>query len=174
MSNKPICTDTVDELNERISSRNLAYGNSDVLLPARPQQTKYVLPFQNTEPPCRSRTLYYNDPNAFNPGDKKGSWSGFVSNVNNESVLRNQVHALQKFPQRDFVPNSDSDLYNSTIPKGDNNTAEVMYPNLFSANVVKPKDTENLGTSNKSEPSYLQNLGINLFNNDTRQQLKDS
>ena len=109
--------------------------------------------------------------NVFNPGNRKGTWSGFVSNVNTESILKNQIYAIQKFPQAEFAPNSDSDLYNSTIPVTGVGTAEVLYPNLFNTNEIK-QDPEYLGNLTKLQ--NLQNLGNNVFNNHTRQQLKDN
>ena len=38
-------------------------------------------------------------------------FSGFVENVDVESVLRNQIFALQKNDQAVYVPSSKSDLY---------------------------------------------------------------
>jgi hypothetical protein len=166
-----MCNDLTDELNGRILARNTAHGNLDVLLDFRPQPTKYVLPNNIPIPECRSNILHYKTTKTFNPGDKKGSWSGYVSNINEESILRNQIHALQKFPQADFVPNSTSDLYNTTIPKATDNTAELKFPSLFNANIINTS-SENLGS--KSSIPHLSNLENNLFNNDTRQQLKDS
>ena len=152
------------EINERILARNLAYGNLDVLLSDRPTPTKYVLPYTVVDPPCHRKILHYNLP-TFNPGNRKGTWSGYVTNINDESILKNQLYALQKFPQAEFVPNSNSDLYNSSIPTSNKNV-ELLFPNLFNSNIV---NSNNLGT-----PVNLQNSGNYLFNNDTRQQLKDS
>ena len=53
----------------------------------------------------------YNVSQTFNPGTRQAPWSGFVSNINTESILRNQVYALQKCSQASFVPDSSSDLY---------------------------------------------------------------
>ena len=169
----PNCTDVVDEINEKMFARNIASGNLDTLLDPRPRPTKYVVPFQNINPPCRNQIIYYKDSTAFNPGTRLGAWSGFASNINQESVLRNQILAYQKNPQADYVPNSTSDLYNSTVPNN-NGSAESPFPNLFNSNIIPQKNSDNLGNSNKPNPSYLQNLGNNLFNNATRQQLKDS
>ena len=171
MTNAPCCDDLVNEINQRMLTRNVAYGNLDILLDPRPQQTKYVLPFENTYPPCRNKLVHYNTTQTFNPGNRVGAWSGFSTNINNESILRNQVHALQKYAQAIYVPNSDSDLYNCNVPLSDDNTVETKFPHLFNNNIVNSK-RENLGNLNKL--AYLQNLGKKLFNNDTRQQLKDS
>jgi hypothetical protein len=165
----------LDEINSRILARTLASGNIDVLIEPRPTPTKYTRPLQNSipAPSCNSRVLQYNTntANTFNPGDRKGAWSGFTANVNTESVLRNQVYALQKFPQSEYAPNSTSDLYNSTIPTTNASTAQGLFPNLFDANQVKNQET--LPLDAQFEPNPI-NLGNKLFNNHTRQQLKDN
>jgi hypothetical protein len=177
MTERPNCNNTVDIINQKIFTRNIASGNLDVLLSPRPNPTKYVSPFPNTYPPCRKHILHYTTTQTFNPGSGLGAWSGFATNINDESILRNQIHAIQKYPQAPYVPNSDSDLYNSTIPLSVNhNTVELKYPHLFNSHLIEPKNltnSENLGNSNK-QVGNLQNLGNSLFNNDTRQQLKDS
>jgi hypothetical protein len=174
MTDKPYCSDVVDEINQKMFARNIASGNLDTLLDQRPQPTKYVMPFQNIYPPCRSQTVYYKGSNDFNPGNKLGAWSGFATNINHESILRNQIYANQKFPQASYAPNSTSELYNSTMPKLLDNDVETQFPALFNGNIVKEDNHNNLANPNKPIPSYLKNLGNNLFNNDTRQQLKDS
>jgi len=151
---------TVDEINGRLLARNLATGNVDVLIDSRPTPTKYTRPLQNIIPtgPCNSRIMQYNTntANTFNPGDRKGGWSGFTANVNNESILRNQIYALQKFPQAQYAPNSTSDLYNSTIPANNTSTAQGLFPNLFNANLVPPKSNPN---QNKSDASQEDKIG---------------
>ena len=174
MTNKPYCNDVVEEINKRMFSRNIASGNLDTLLDPRPQPTKYVLSSVNNHPVCRSQKFYHKNPKDFNPGTRLGAWSKFASNINDESILRNQVTANQKYPQGTFVPNSTSDLYNSTMPRNSNGIVEAAFPNLLNGDIVPQKNQGNLGASNKTNLSHLQNLGKNLFNNATRQQLKDS
>jgi len=178
-------TSPLDEINSRLLARTLATGNIDVLIGPRPTPTKYTRPLQNSipAPPCNSRVMQYNTntANTFNPGDRKGAWSGFTANVNTESVLRNQIHALQKSPQSEYAPNSTSDLYNSTIPTINTSTAQGLFPNLFDANLVPNlRNVNETSGSQESgpidapfEPPAI-NLGNKLFNNHTRQQLKDN
>ena len=182
-------TGTVDVINNRILARTLATGNIDVLIEPRPTPTKYTRPLQNSipAPPCNSRVLQYNTntANTFNPGDRKGAWSGFTANVNTESILRNQVYALQKAPQAQYAPNSTSDLYNSTVPVTHTSSAQGLFPNLFDAHLVPNKSQNARNTTNSEnvkevapdqapfEPISI-NLGNKLFNNHTRQQLKDN
>ena len=183
-------TETVDVINNRILARTLATGNIDVLIEPRPTHTKYTRPLQNSipTPSCNSRVLQYNTntANTFNPGDRKGAWSGFTANVNTESILRNQVYALQKAPQAQYAPNSTSDLYNSTVPTTLTSSAQGLFPNLFDANLVPSTPLQNARNTTETEgseevapvqapfePSPI-NLGNKLFNNHTRQQLKDN
>lgn len=174
------CTDNlVEEINGRLLARTLATGNIDVLIDPRPTPTSYTRPLQNIIPPaaCNSRVLQYNTntANTFNPGDRKGAWSGFTANVNTESILRNQMYALQKFPQAQYAPNSTSDLYNSTMPISNTSTAQGLFPNLFGANLVQQKsDTPGNPTVQVPFEPIPVNLGNKLFNNHTRQQLKDN
>ena len=49
----------VDEINKKMFDRNIANGNLETLLDPRAQPTKYVMPFENTYPECRSQTIYY-------------------------------------------------------------------------------------------------------------------
>ena len=84
-------------------------------LDVRPVMTKYsylpiVDPRKQTNVPL-VQTPTYNVNEMFNPGNTQSAWSGFASNVNTESQLRNQVYALQKCSQSVYVPSSNSDLY---------------------------------------------------------------
>lgn len=100
----------------------------------------------------------YNTSTTFNPGNDTAPWSGFASNVNLESVLRNQFFALQKCDRADFVPSSGSDLFVDSIPQAKPNKEE---PLIF-------KTQPNI----EFNPNPL-NLGKETFNNFTRYQLKN-
>ena len=161
-----ICSsnDITNQINNSILERTLAYGNLDVLLSPRSEPTKYVFPCNVINPPCQKKVLHYHNTETFNPGTS-GAWSGYATNVHTECLLRNQLYALQKFPQANYVPNSNSELYNSNIPL--NNNFIPNHPQLFDCNLV-PSNSET-----KEKSSIFNTLG-KLFNNDTRQQLKDS
>lgn len=170
----------VSKINERLLARNMASGNIEVLIPPRPQQTLFTMPLHNIIPPaeCKSNVLRYNleSEEYFLPCTTKGAWSNFSSNINNESILRNQIYAIQNAEQAQYVPKSNSDLYNSTIPKTNNSSAQAIFPNLPNSNSeqniwgVQP-------TFNRENNQFLPppvNLGNKLFNIDTRQELKDN
>lgn len=92
-------------------------------------------------------------------GTRNAPWSGFASNINVESTLRNQFFALQKCDQSQYVPSSNSDLYNTYIPSHEN---QQTHPLLF-----KNEEYES------TEENILERQHI-LFNNFTRQQLLDA
>ena len=103
------------ETNSRIYDRNIP---SQVLQPyftPRSVSTKYsILPIVD---PRRENSVQvmsyptYNTHAIFNPGNSQSPWSGYSSNINKESELRNQIFALQKCSQSVYVPDSASDLY---------------------------------------------------------------
>ena len=157
--------DTVEEINQRILARNSDFGNKDTILDARSEPTKYTFPRQYVAPDCIQRTVEYKTIPSIEETNINNTFKNYEANINKESILRNQVYALQNCPQSGYVPGSNSELYVPSLNTNyDNNTPEVLFPNLFYGNVVQ--NTDNLGNPVSSDKS--------LFNNDTRQQLKDS
>jgi hypothetical protein len=101
--------------NERIYNRNIPSQMLQPYIDVRPVMTKYsyfpvVDPRKPVNVPLQKMPVY-NVHSTFNPGNTQSPWSGFASNINTESVLRNQIYALQKCSQSVYVPNSNSDLY---------------------------------------------------------------
>ena len=45
----------------------------------------------------------FNPANTFNPGTANAPWSGFSTNINTESQLRNQFFALQRNDQAEYI-----------------------------------------------------------------------
>jgi len=151
-----------EELNNRISDRNIPSTTLQPQYSIRPVATKYgYMPildqYKKVDTPLKSYTQYSTS-QVFNPGNSKAPWSGFSNNVNVESTLRNQFFALQKCEQSEFVPSSNSDLYKTTV---DFKPVEQSHPLLFD----KPEFTP-------FNPNTL-NLGNNLFNNHTRYDIKN-
>ena len=103
------------QTNERIYNRNIPSQMLQPYIDVRPVMTKYsYLPIVDPRKEVNTRlvqTPTYNVNQVFNPGNTQSPWAGFASNVNTESVLRNQVFALQKCSQSVYVPDSNSDLY---------------------------------------------------------------
>lgn len=152
------------EANKKLLERNLPSGFMETTFNMRPVSTKYAtMPIFDQRAPSNvtiSSGPFFNVGKTFNPGNAQGPWSGFSSNVDVETILRNQAFALQKGDQATYVPESHSDLYVSTI-KDNNNLTNQPFPDLF-----------NEQTFSQFNPNGF-DLGQNVFNNYTRQQLKN-
>jgi hypothetical protein len=162
--NKDNCNlNRYDELNQRIYNRNIPSSYLDAKFSPRPVSTKYsLLPvvdqYKNSNVPIIS-SVPYNIGKIFNPGNASGPWSGFATNVDVETILRNRTFALQYCEQSTYVPSSRSDLYNIEVPS---KPVQQPFPGLFDQPSLAPFDPNPLG------------LGSDVFNNATRQQLKDT
>jgi hypothetical protein len=126
--------------------------------------TKYsyfpiVDPRKNISVPLQQMPTY-NVHQAFNPGNRPSPWSGYATNVNIESELRNQIYALQKCSQSVYVPSSKSDLYDYHFQtKSQPNPHELLFRN------------ESFETFNPNPSPEL--CGSDIFYNNTRCQVKD-
>jgi hypothetical protein len=103
------------QTNQRIYDRNIPSQMLQPYIDVRPVMTKYsyfpiVDPRKSINVPLQKMPVYNVD-TTFNPGNTQSPWSGFASNINVESELRNQIYALQKCSQAVYVPKSNSDLY---------------------------------------------------------------
>jgi len=150
------------ELNNRIAERNIPSGPLQPQFSTRPVSTKYaLLPILDRRPksnvPIKSYPTY-NSEITFNPGSAFAPWSGFATNINEESKLRNQFFALQKCEQSQYVPSSKSDMYQVQVT---GRQVNQPFPDLF----TEP-------TLGEFNPNSC-NVGGNLFANCTRQQLKN-
>ena len=152
------------QTNERIYNRNIPSQMLQPYIDVRPVMTKYsYLPIVDPRKEVSTRliqTPVYNVNQVFNPGNTESPWSGFASNINTESVLRNQVFALQKCSQSVYVPSSNSDLYHVAFhPK------PMPYPDslLF--------QQENFCPFNPN-PNPKE-IGYEMFHNSTRLQVRN-
>ena len=153
-----------DQTNQRMYDRNIPSQILQPYLDVRPVMTKYsyfpiVDPRKSIKVPL-IQTPTFNVTNVFNPGNSASPWSGFASNVNTESVLRNQIYALQKCSQSIYVPNSTSDLYAYKFQTKTNpNPHELLFRNeTFESFNPNPAPTV---------------CGSGIFNNNTRCQVKE-
>ena len=164
-SQSPICISKVhEETNTRIYDRNIPSQMLQPYIDVRPVMTKYshfpiVDPRKSINVPLEQMPTYNVD-KVFNTGNTTSPWSGFASNINTESELRNQVYALQKCSQATYVPNSNSDLY-------DYKFKSVRQPNphelLF--------QTESFSGFNPNPEQKT--VGSSMFMNNTRVQVRD-
>jgi len=150
-----------DTINYRTYARNIPSQTLQPYFDARPVSTKYsIMPIVDPRtPPTVSvkQMPTYNVHTMFNPGC--GPWSGYASNVNNESILRNQIYGIQDYSQAVYVPSSKSDLYQVHWKE---DPLQQPFPDLFR--------NEPLSTETNLSPKEV---GYAMFNNATRQQVKD-
>ena len=152
-------------MNIRAYSRNLPSSQLQSYLDARAVSTKYaLLPVIDLRTPSSvplKQEATFNPRNTFNPGNDFGPWSGFATNVNKESDLRGQYNAIQECSQAFYVPSSNSDLYKYGWKQ--NNSIVQPFPELF-------KNEQFCPFNPNPQPN---SIGYGLFNNATRQQVKD-
>ena len=151
------------ELSNRIFDRNIPDGNLEPNIDFRPVMTKYArMPIVDQKKKPNEKILRYptySPHHVYNVGNRSAPWSGFASNVNVESTLRNQFFALQKCDQSAYVPSSNSDLYSLVVPVEEN---RQTHPLLF-----KQDEFESFNPNNVEDQHIL-------FYNFTRQQLLNS
>jgi hypothetical protein len=147
-------------LNNRISNRNLPTSDLEQTFFSRPSKTRQIkFPILD----CRLKSnvsmpqhQIYNTKNIFNPG-YRAPYSGY--NVDKETNLFNQNRILQNCPQNDYIPNSSSDLYNSGyLVNLKDQQKNYLVQQQYNFNSFNP---------NKCD------IGMNLFQNHTRQQTKN-
>ena len=149
------------EINQRISRRIVPSANLQPYFSIRPIQTKYTH-FLSENPMPDSDTPILREPDyspskVFYPGDAQAPWSGFATSINTESMLRNQIYALQSSAAAVFVPDSSSDLYVSN----------------YEQHKDAAHDATNAASFEKHDPNPSpMRVGNLSFNNCTRQQVK--
>ena len=156
-------SELAQEIDKRIYDRNIPSAPLQAYLNVRPVMTKYsLLPIVDPRAPIKvpmNIQPVYNNAKVFNPGNTVSPWSGFATDVNLESELRNQVHSLQKCSQATYVPSSMSSLYQTVIPV--NTKTAQPYPNLFTNPQFNPFNPN------------IENVGNQTFNNSTKNELRD-
>jgi len=127
-----------DETNNRIYTRNIPQQMLQPYLDIKPTSTTRCSVFPITDNRIPNAQVYpeYHPATTFNPGNRKAPWSGFSSRINDESILRNQIHPLQRSnAETTYVPSSKSDLY---VPLVDNTEdSKQLFP-LISATYLPP------------------------------------
>jgi hypothetical protein len=153
-----------DELNERISSRNIPSQPLQPFYYQTPVSTKYgympILDQRKESSVPLNNFPIFSPHTTFNPGNNMAPWHGFANNVNVESTLRNQFFGLQDCQQAYYVPSSTSDLYKVSVPPP-SQPVNQQFPLLFKREVFDMCDPN------------THNLGNSFFNNNTRNEIKD-
>lgn len=155
--------DKQNEINEKIYERNIPSLPLQPQYGIRPIGTKFnTLPIisshKKTNISCNNYSEF-NINNTFNPGNSTAPWSGFSSNINVESTLRNQFFGIQKCLQKEYIPSSQSELYHSKIP---------LNQRYIGPNNLLFEELEFNGFD--PEPS---NMEKQFYHNHTRQQVKN-
>ena len=154
----------VNQHNDRLFERNIPSAPLQPSFSLRPVQTKYTLfSLQDSYPAATTPVIKepaYNVEKIFNPGNAQAPWSGFATNINTESTLRNQFFALQNAEQAVYVPSSNSDLYNEPSIASSGSVHDI-FPYL-----------NQIETFDSHDPNTI-NVANDTFHNCTRQQLKN-
>lgn len=149
----------------RTAERNIPSQPLQPYLDARPVMTKYsILPIVDPRKPIETPLIQqptYTTETIYNPGNDFGPWSGYASNINHESDLRNQIFALQSCSQAAYIPSSKSSLYQVKLQQKPN--VQQPFSDLFQNQQFSPVNPN-------PNPDKI---GFALFNNATRQQTKD-
>jgi hypothetical protein len=158
----------LDEINNRITSRQFSDYPLEPNFSPRPVSTKYnLMPImaKNSNPlpkvqiqPQLEHIVQMN----FNPATRNGPFKTYARNVDTETILRNQTMAYQNASQSVYVPSSTSDLYNVTVVSS---PVDQPYKHLFDL----PSFTQGV------HPNLLNsgtNIGKDRFFNSTRTQLR--
>ena len=149
----------------RSYERNIPSQPLQPYLDARPVMTKYsLLPIIDPIKPIQTPLIQqatYRPEKIYNPGNDAGPWSGYASNINHESELRNQIFALQSCSQATYIPSSKSSLYQ--VNRQQHKNVQQPFPNLF-------QKQQFYHSNPNPNPDKI---GFALFNNATRQQTKN-
>lgn len=148
-------SDRIEELNQRLASRNVASAPPMVLFSPRPTPTKYVkMPVVNDPIPSRVKLEQRASNVAFLPTDAKGP--GALDWVDVESSLKNIGFALQRNDRAVYVPSSRSDLYNDPSTETSHHVRQP-HPHLF----------KHVVTSNNGVPANVKTQNQHVFCNVT-------
>jgi hypothetical protein len=150
-----------NDINLKIASRNVPSNLLQPNLPPRAVPTKRILMpiYEQHQPTTVDLKLFpaFEPRHTFNPGSS-APHSGYSSNIDHESSLKNIFFPLQSAGQSKFIPNSNSDLYYNNYLTHTSTPVIIENAGLFETPVL----TNTIFPNNK--------LGSNLFNNHTRQQ----
>lgn len=154
-----------DKINHEIYSRQFPSNQLNMNFSPRSVSTKYsTLPIldhrQESNVPMNNYPIYDSN-STFFPGTSKPHFCGFAKNVDLESSLRSQFFALQKADQANYVPNSNSNMYENHI------NFTTTNKNLDNELLFNNEDFDNFN------PNLSNKIGNEIFLNSTRVQLKN-
>lgn len=162
----------VDELNDRLASRQFPDSGLAPMLEIRPVSTKYsFFPISDArvEPSTRRTPLpdYYLETN-FNPGTLRAPVAGFLRDIDVYSDLRGQSRntvLVRGGTSHTYIPSQNSDLYKVEMATPVFRPEESQpYPDLFRRQQFSNQSTP--------RPFIDGTIGQDLFMNNTRTQLR--
>lgn len=155
------------ELNERLYSRNIPDTHLENWFSPKSVSTRFTkMPItynsnNKKQIPSPETAPKYNIEKTFAAPTSKAPFSGFYTNVDTESSLRNQFYSLQKSNQSIYVPSSNSELYNiKVVGRQETQT----HPILFNKYIPQKSSIE--------RPN-IKNIGNDRWFNHTRTQLRN-
>lgn len=157
--------DKLDTMNRNLYTRNIPSNDIQANYDPRPVSTKYSrLPLIDHKKEANIPIINqgcFSSEEVFYPGTRKPNYSGFATNIDKESKLRNQFFALQAADQAKYIPESTSDLYMNQI------NFQTVPVDLEETMLFREAE---FGDFNPN-PSVI--IGNRIFNNATRVQLKN-
>lgn len=157
--------DRVDELNERISNRQLADHPLQPNFSPRSVSTKYshfpIIERRASPTVPIQRGIFYDTQKSFCPATTNGPTATYLANVDTETILQNRHIMKQRGAEQSvYVPSSRSDLYGFSAVGRQELMGERQL--LFHQHSLSTTQSD---VANK--------LGRDRFHNNTRVQLKD-
>lgn len=157
-------TNRVEELNNRLASRNVPSHELPPQFSSRPKSTKFDNPnYASIAKVGKETTNEFKINNqidiskVFNPGTSYGPWVGYATHINFENELRNPTKSKHS-EDEPYVPSSKSDMYeNFAVGRSEKNVHSILFQN----DSLAPFDPNTI------------NIGNKMFGNCTRQQIKN-
>lgn len=149
------------ELNDRITVRNVPSAPLQPQYSMRPVLSKYsimpILDQRATPTVAMGEYPRFNPETTFNPGNAQAPWSGFSSNINTESTLRNQFCTSKLRTSRICAVFKKRPLQCARSE----NYVKQPFPDLFNRQQFCPHNPNEHNIANK------------FFNNSTRTDVKN-
>lgn len=162
--------DRIEELNDRIHKRVIPDSNIKLIpnfdIRGAPTRNCLVFPVLDIKQNFASQNSDYDFENSFAPIQQNAPFINFAKNVDRESNLRSQIYALQHGAEQSvYIPSSNSDLYNISIPNPSDNVVQPFL-DLFNRNSQFETTSNNFTNNNL--------IGRDTFYNHTKTQLRMS
>jgi hypothetical protein len=171
-------------MNDRILERTMQFKNVESLLSPRPQSTLCTMLIDTILPheSCKAVILHYNSNSNSNSNfnsnsnscNTNGKWCKYINNIDTESILKNQVYALQHAPHTKYVPDSSSDLYKlQEVKSYKNSKCAYLNTEVQPLQPIQPSPSHASSHAYSHDSSHASSHSI-LFNESTRQMLKNN